>query len=189
MAGMFYSLKETAERLGKTEDEVKQLATDGRLREFRDGSNLLFKIDEVNALVAEGLDTEAAAEPEMDLDLSLEPEEAGAEAAHQFQRGGDVAQVRHIAHRKRFRAQQGRCQYRQGGILGPGDADFTAQGAIADNIEFIHDAQSAAAVLSGCRAAKASMMRSICSLLCAALTLQRSRLSLVGEAGGITKLT
>lgn len=56
MAGLFYSLKETAQRLGKTEDEVKLLARDGRLREFRDGSNLLFKIDEVNALLGQGAD-------------------------------------------------------------------------------------------------------------------------------------
>jgi excisionase family DNA binding protein len=70
MAGMFYSLKETAEKLGKTEDEVKQLAEDGKLREFRDGSNLLFKIEEVNALLEEAPDT--------DLDLGLEPEEGGA---------------------------------------------------------------------------------------------------------------
>ncbi len=72
MAGMFYSLKETAAKLGKSEDEVKQLAKDGRLREFRDGSNLLFKIDEVNALLAEGPE----AEPEADLNLDFEPEEA-----------------------------------------------------------------------------------------------------------------
>lgn len=70
MAGMFYSLKETAEKLGKTEDEVKQLAEDGKLREFRDGSNLLFKIEEVNALQEEA--------PDMDMDLGLEPEEGGA---------------------------------------------------------------------------------------------------------------
>ena len=56
MAGMFYSLNETAQRLGKTEDEVRQLATEGRLREFRDGSNLLFKIEEVTALMAENID-------------------------------------------------------------------------------------------------------------------------------------
>jgi excisionase family DNA binding protein len=56
MAGMFYSLKEAAQRLGVAEDQVKQLAKDGKLREFRDGSNLLFKIDEVNALLAEGVD-------------------------------------------------------------------------------------------------------------------------------------
>jgi excisionase family DNA binding protein len=59
MAGMFYSLKEAAQKLGIAEDQVKQLATDGKLREFRDGSNLLFKIEEVNALVAEGVDLSA----------------------------------------------------------------------------------------------------------------------------------
>lgn len=52
MAGMFYSLKETAKKLGKTEQEVKQLSKEHKLREFRDGTNLLFKIDEVEALLA-----------------------------------------------------------------------------------------------------------------------------------------
>ena len=42
MAGMFYSLKEAAKKLGKTEDQVKQWAKEDKLREFRDGSNLLF---------------------------------------------------------------------------------------------------------------------------------------------------
>jgi len=56
---MFYSLKEAAQKLGIGEDQVKQLAKDGKLREFRDGSNLLFKIEEVNALVAEGIDLTA----------------------------------------------------------------------------------------------------------------------------------
>jgi excisionase family DNA binding protein len=65
MAGMFYSLKEAAERLGVTEAQVKQLAKDGKLREFRDGSNLLFKIEEVNALAAEGTELPAG-----DLELS-----------------------------------------------------------------------------------------------------------------------
>jgi len=63
MAGMFYSLKETADRLGKTEDEVRKLAKGGKLREFRDGSHTLFKVDEVNALLAEGIDIELDAEP------------------------------------------------------------------------------------------------------------------------------
>jgi excisionase family DNA binding protein len=76
MAGMFYSLKETAEKLGIAEDEVQQLATDGKLREFRDGSNLLFKIEEIEALLGEGPAVEP--EPEMavaDMEemLDLEP--------------------------------------------------------------------------------------------------------------------
>jgi excisionase family DNA binding protein len=65
MAGMFFSLKEAAERLGVTQEQVKQLAKDGKLREFRDGSNLLFKIEEVNALAAEGAELGAG-----DLELS-----------------------------------------------------------------------------------------------------------------------
>jgi excisionase family DNA binding protein len=63
MAGMFYSLKETADRLGKTEDEVRQLVMANKLREFRDGSHTLFKVDEVNALLAEGIDIEFDEEP------------------------------------------------------------------------------------------------------------------------------
>jgi len=70
MSGMFFSLKETAQKLGRSEDEVKQLVKDGRLREFRDGANLLFKIDEVNALVDEGIDMGLEA-----VDLSEAPAE------------------------------------------------------------------------------------------------------------------
>jgi len=51
MAGMFYSLQEAAERLGKTEDELRAIVQAGQLREFRDGPNLLFKVDEVEALM------------------------------------------------------------------------------------------------------------------------------------------
>lgn len=53
MAGMFYSLQEAAERLGKTEDQIRAIVQSGQLREFRDGPNLLFKVDEVNALIAD----------------------------------------------------------------------------------------------------------------------------------------
>ena len=70
MAGMFYSLQEAAKKLGKSEDEVRKLASTNKLRLFRDGSNLLFKIDEVNTLAAERLDDE-------DLGLELEPAEPG----------------------------------------------------------------------------------------------------------------
>ena len=53
MAGMFYSLREAAEKLNKTEEEIKEIVREGRLREFRDGPNLLFKVDEVEALMAD----------------------------------------------------------------------------------------------------------------------------------------
>ncbi|OHB73942.1 MAG: hypothetical protein A2Z25_05440 [Planctomycetes bacterium RBG_16_55_9] len=48
---MFYSLQEAAERLSITQNDLKQLVTEGKLREFRDGPNLLFKVEEVEALV------------------------------------------------------------------------------------------------------------------------------------------
>ncbi len=63
MAGMFYSLKEAAEKLNMTEQEVKELAKDGKLREFRDGSNLLFKLDEVETLMSEAKTTKPEETP------------------------------------------------------------------------------------------------------------------------------
>lgn len=53
MAKMFYTLDETKAALGKDEEEIKQLAREGRLREFRDGPRLMFKADQVEALRAE----------------------------------------------------------------------------------------------------------------------------------------
>jgi len=76
MAGMFYSLQEAAEKLNKTEEELKQIVKEGKLREFRDGPNLLFKVEEVEALMS---DT-GVMPSEQDLELeALEPEAAAPE--------------------------------------------------------------------------------------------------------------
>ncbi len=77
MAGMFYSLKEAAEKLNKTEEQLKELVKQGKLREFRDRSNLLFKVNEIEALVVdEGVPIKVE-----DLEqASAAPEAAGAEA-------------------------------------------------------------------------------------------------------------
>jgi len=53
MAKMFYTLDEAKAALGKNEDEIKQLAREGRLREFRDGPRLMFKADQVETLKSE----------------------------------------------------------------------------------------------------------------------------------------
>jgi hypothetical protein len=50
MAKMFYTLDETKAALGQSEDQIKQLTREGRLREFRDGPRLMFKADQVDAL-------------------------------------------------------------------------------------------------------------------------------------------
>ena len=58
MAKMFYTLDETKAALAQSEDQIKQLTRDGRLREFRDGPRLMFKADQVDALKGQisGLD-------------------------------------------------------------------------------------------------------------------------------------
>ena len=53
MAKMFYTLEEAKSALDKSEDEVKQYAREGRLREFRDGPRLMFKADQVEQLKSE----------------------------------------------------------------------------------------------------------------------------------------
>lgn len=53
MARIFCSLKEAADRLKKTEEELKEIIKQGKLRGFPDGPNLLLKVDEVDGLVSE----------------------------------------------------------------------------------------------------------------------------------------
>ncbi len=53
MAKMFYTLDETKSTLGKSDEEIKQLTREGRLREFRDGPRLMFKADQVDTLKGE----------------------------------------------------------------------------------------------------------------------------------------
>ena len=47
---MFYSIQEVATKLGKSEDQIKEMVKDGKLREFRDGAKILFKVNEVDSL-------------------------------------------------------------------------------------------------------------------------------------------
>ncbi|MHC5061139.1 MAG: helix-turn-helix domain-containing protein [Planctomycetota bacterium] len=61
MAGDYYSLEEVMEKLGKTEEEVKELVSDTKLHEFRDGAKTLYKISEVDELVSEVTESETVA--------------------------------------------------------------------------------------------------------------------------------
>ena len=51
MAKMFYSAKEAAERLGRSEEELKSLVRDGKLREFRDAGSVNYKVGDVDGLL------------------------------------------------------------------------------------------------------------------------------------------
>jgi hypothetical protein len=50
MAKMFYTMDEAKTALGRSDDEIRQFAKEGRLREFRDGPRLMFKADQVEQL-------------------------------------------------------------------------------------------------------------------------------------------
>ena len=53
MAGMFFSLEEAAAKLNVSKEKIQELVKEGRLREFSDGPNLLFKVDEVESLMSD----------------------------------------------------------------------------------------------------------------------------------------
>jgi len=78
MAGMFYTLQEAAEKLNKTEEELKQIIEQGKLRGFRDGPSIFLKIDEVEAFASEESVSVAPEEPQVKepepAPISVEPE-------------------------------------------------------------------------------------------------------------------
>jgi len=47
---MFYTLEEAADKLGKTADEIRQMASSGQLPEFRDRDRLMFKVEHVDLI-------------------------------------------------------------------------------------------------------------------------------------------
>jgi len=76
MAGMFYSRKEAAEKLNKSDGEIDDLVKQGRLREFRHGETLMYKVDEVDALAGETAITEQPEPQPQQAEAELEAEQA-----------------------------------------------------------------------------------------------------------------
>jgi len=54
MAKMFYSMEEAAEQLGVSTDDLKQMAEDGKLQQFRDRDKVMFKREQVDKLAGAG---------------------------------------------------------------------------------------------------------------------------------------
>jgi len=52
MAKMFYNAKEAAEKLGRSEDQIKTLVREGKLREFRDAGSVNYKVADVDGLAS-----------------------------------------------------------------------------------------------------------------------------------------
>jgi len=53
MAKMFYTIEEVAEKLGKSEDDVREMASTGQIQEFRDRDKLMFKVDQIDLLAGD----------------------------------------------------------------------------------------------------------------------------------------
>jgi excisionase family DNA binding protein len=81
MAGTFYTLQEVTKKLGKSEQDVRVLVRQGKIREYRDGTRILYKQDEVDKLSGESdiidivADSEANLELEKTAEIQLEPDE------------------------------------------------------------------------------------------------------------------
>jgi hypothetical protein len=75
MAKSVYTAKEASEKLGVTEDELRQMAGDGKVREFRESGQFVYKVEEVDRLaLGGGSDSDAeevVLEPEGDSGDSL----------------------------------------------------------------------------------------------------------------------
>jgi hypothetical protein len=70
MAKMFYTIDEVAQKLGKSVDDIKQMAKTGQIQEFRDRDKLMFKVDQIDLLA--GGDEESG-----DVHLELEDSSGG----------------------------------------------------------------------------------------------------------------
>jgi len=53
MAKMFYTAEEVAEKLGKTVDDVMEMAKKGQIQEFRDRDKVMFKVDQIDLLAGD----------------------------------------------------------------------------------------------------------------------------------------
>lgn len=79
MAKMFYTLPETAEILGKTQDEVKDMVASGQIKEFRDPEKgLIFKKEQVDLLVGGDDDHIPLVEDRGGSGMSLSLDDSGA---------------------------------------------------------------------------------------------------------------
>ncbi|HSV27631.1 MAG TPA: helix-turn-helix domain-containing protein [Sedimentisphaerales bacterium] len=74
MADTFYTVKEAAEKLGKSENALKDMVKNGELREYRDGTNVLFKTEDVDKLAIGDIDLLAEAD---ETNLEVGPAETG----------------------------------------------------------------------------------------------------------------
>ena len=65
MAKMFYTTEEAAEKLGKTADEIAEMASSGELQSFKQDDQDMFRVEQIDMMASEDDDLG-------DLDIALE---------------------------------------------------------------------------------------------------------------------
>lgn len=75
MGKMFYTAAEAAEKLGKQEDDLKDLVRAGSLREFRDGGVVHYKVEDVDSLAKDTSGPSASASGEIVLEPADDEDE------------------------------------------------------------------------------------------------------------------
>jgi excisionase family DNA binding protein len=53
MAKMFYTAEEASQKLGISADQLKEMVSQNKLREFRDGARVMFKVDQVDKIASD----------------------------------------------------------------------------------------------------------------------------------------
>jgi excisionase family DNA binding protein len=79
MAKMFYTTEEAAQKIGVSVDDLKKLVTENKLREFRDGARVMFKVDQVDKIASDK--GKAAGTGLSDSGITLSPRDSGASDA------------------------------------------------------------------------------------------------------------
>ncbi|MEQ8844203.1 MAG: hypothetical protein RIB58_05055 [Phycisphaerales bacterium] len=94
MAKLFYSMEETCQKLGKSEQEVMDLVESNQLSKFVDGDKLIFKVDQVDLLADDdsaGGDDDAPISLADDSGLGFDADDSAIGFADDDSSGGDDA--------------------------------------------------------------------------------------------------
>jgi hypothetical protein len=73
MAKMFYTQEEAQAKLGVAETGLKQLISDNKLREFRDNNKVMFKVDQVDKLASDRVNSGTGGPVSGDSGIDLAP--------------------------------------------------------------------------------------------------------------------
>lgn len=83
MSKMFYTIEEVCQKLGKSESEINDMVSSGQIQEFRDGENLIFKVEQIDLLTSSddsglieldlGSESSTGSNPGLNLDTDESP--------------------------------------------------------------------------------------------------------------------